>query len=576
MSQQLDNMFGTFTAGEALEAFRRVRLSAATEKTIVYADAGEPHIGVTQDVVASGSQAEIKMANAPGTFKVTASAAITVNAKVYGAADGKVSETVSGSVLFIAREAASANNAVIECFAASHADARGGAAALRDFQDSVTNRLTAPTGSDTVGDRILVIATASGVFTGQENNIAVLEQDASWTFIPASEGMMTYVEDEDIFYEYNGSAWVTLVEFGGIALADAGNITTGTSTGSKIGTATAQKIGFWNATPVVQQNHIADPAATQDSLTDNTGGSANTTLTAVTAAATITDNSGGTDPGDDTIAAVTNNNAITDNSGGVDPADDTIAAVTNVDTLTDSTGGTVDNTVAADAGICILTIPIPDMVQFADGDIVTEIVPGFAGKILSAFWLQEDPVTTGAKGTTLNIEIETTNVTGGVITLTSAACTPLGKYIAGTAITDNNTFAAAEKISIEATSTTAFIEGSGAIVLVCCSTAVNDNFKELADQIITQKAANTAILAAVAQIAAKVNVLTTAVTAITAATKQLSTKQNTTSTAVASSMNNFADIAAQLAKAKTDIDANNTAIDSINALCATIGITAAS
>jgi len=388
--------------------------------------------------------------------------------------------------------------------------------------------------------------------------------------------MMTYVEDEDIFYEYNGSAWVTLVEFGGIALADAGNITAGTTTGTKIGTATAQKLGFWNATPVVQQNHIADPAASQDSLTDNSGGAADTTITAVTAAATITDSSGGVDPGDDTIAAVTNNNAITDSSGGVDPGDDTIAAVTNVDTLTDSTGGSVDNTVAADAGICILAIPIPDMVQFADGDIVTEIVPGFAGKILSAFWLQEDPVTTGAKGTTLNLEIETTNVTGGVITLTSAACTPLGKYIAGTAVSANNVFTAAEKISIEATSTTAFIEGSGTIFLVCCSTAVNDNFKELTDQIITQKAANTAILAAVAQLAAKVNVLTTALTATLAAVAQLAAKQNTTSTAVGSTMNNFADVAAQLAKAKTDIAANNTVIDSINALCATLGITAAS
>jgi len=167
MSQQLDNAIGSFTAGEALEAFRRVKLSAATEKTVVYADAGEPHIGVTQDVCASGSTVDVKMANAPGTFKVCASAAITVNAKVYGSADGKIAETVSGSVLFIAREAASANLAVIECFSASHADAGGGgSAALRDFQDSVTNRLVAPTGSDAVGDRILVIATATGVFAG--------------------------------------------------------------------------------------------------------------------------------------------------------------------------------------------------------------------------------------------------------------------------------------------------------------------------------------------------------------------------------------------------------------------------
>jgi len=37
------------------------------------------------------------------------------------------------------------------------------------------------------------------------------------------------------------------------------DIITDTTTGTKIGTATTQKIGFWNATPVVQQAHIADP-----------------------------------------------------------------------------------------------------------------------------------------------------------------------------------------------------------------------------------------------------------------------------------------------------------------------------
>jgi hypothetical protein len=36
------------------------------------------------------------------------------------------------------------------------------------------------------------------------------------------------------------------------------DIITDTTTGTKIGTATGQKLGFWNATPVVQQAHIAD------------------------------------------------------------------------------------------------------------------------------------------------------------------------------------------------------------------------------------------------------------------------------------------------------------------------------
>lgn len=45
-------------------------------------------------------------------------------------------------------------------------------------------------------------------------------------------------------------------------------------------------------------------------LTDSTGGSANATLAAITAAATITDSGGGTDPGNDTIAAITGDDTV--------------------------------------------------------------------------------------------------------------------------------------------------------------------------------------------------------------------------------------------------------------------------
>lgn len=46
----------------------------------------------------------------------------------------------------------------------------------------------------------------------------------------------------------------------GINFTDARNLGVGTTTGTKIGTGTTQKLGFWNATPVVQQAHIADPS----------------------------------------------------------------------------------------------------------------------------------------------------------------------------------------------------------------------------------------------------------------------------------------------------------------------------
>lgn len=113
----------------------------------------------------------------------------------------------------------------------------------------------------------------------------------------------------------------------------------------------------------------------------------------------------------------------------------------------------------------VLSIPIK-LANVADGDVLTEFVPGFAGSITKVSFVVTDPVTTAAKATTINLEIGTTNLTGGVVALTSANCTPLGAVIDGTAITANNTFGATDSISIEATSTTAFVEGEGVLVIV--------------------------------------------------------------------------------------------------------------
>ncbi len=98
-------------------------------------------------------------------------------------------------------------------------------------------------------------------------------------------------------------------------------------------------------------------------------------------------------------------------------------------------------------------------------DVVTEWVAPFDGEITSVDWTQSTVVSTASKAATLNVEIETTDVSGGEITLTSAACTPLGKYIAGAAVSGDNTFSSGEKISVEATSVTAFAEGTGFIVI---------------------------------------------------------------------------------------------------------------
>lgn len=111
----------------------------------------------------------------------------------------------------------------------------------------------------------------------------------------------------------------------------------------------------------------------------------------------------------------------------------------------------------------VLTVPFASMVTLANGDLVTDLVPGIAGYITHVEWLQGKAVSTASKLATINVEIGSTDLTGGVVSLTSALCTPLGKVIAGTRVTANNRLERNSKISVEATSVTAFVEGDGAL-----------------------------------------------------------------------------------------------------------------
>lgn len=113
----------------------------------------------------------------------------------------------------------------------------------------------------------------------------------------------------------------------------------------------------------------------------------------------------------------------------------------------------------------IVTIPLIHA-SFANGDIVTGYIPGFKGKIVKASYLCTQ-VTTDADGAaTLNLEIGTTNLTGGVITVSNAAMKTLGLVTNGTAITAANEFTATDAISVEAASVTATSDGQGALLLV--------------------------------------------------------------------------------------------------------------
>jgi hypothetical protein len=117
------------------------------------------------------------------------------------------------------------------------------------------------------------------------------------------------------------------------------------------------------------------------------------------------------------------------------------------------------------ANYSVMTIHIT-MAQLADGDILTSFIPGFAGSIEKVTFNPTVPVTTAAKASTLNLEIGTTNLTGGVLALTSANCATLGTIVAGTAITAANVFTDSDTVSLEASSTTTFIEGEGDLYIL--------------------------------------------------------------------------------------------------------------
>jgi hypothetical protein len=99
------------------------------------------------------------------------------------------------------------------------------------------------------------------------------------------------------------------------------------------------------------------------------------------------------------------------------------------------------------------------------GDLVTSFVPHFAGKIIAIDAVATKAASTASKLANLNLEIGTTDVTGGVVALTTAALNAQGKLVAGTAITAENEFAADSLISLEAADVTAFVEGEIDVVI---------------------------------------------------------------------------------------------------------------
>lgn len=107
----------TFKAGVALLKNRRVKVKSGTVTNppeVEYAGSGEQHIAVTLENIATvGDPVGVRLRNDPGVIEVVAEEVLAVGATLYGAADGKVKDTSTGSAIGVAFEAATADGDII-------------------------------------------------------------------------------------------------------------------------------------------------------------------------------------------------------------------------------------------------------------------------------------------------------------------------------------------------------------------------------------------------------------------------------------------------------------------------------
>jgi hypothetical protein len=153
------------------------------------------------------------------------------------------------------------------------------------------------------------------------------------------------------------------------------------------------------------------------------------------------------------------------NATSIDPAD--VISFGPLASLTDSTTGTASDTLAATAGIATVAVPLTlAAMTTAAADLLTAYTPGYAFELLSAEFVTTVLGTGTSASQVLNLEIGTTNVTGGVLTLLLADTNTLGKKTAATAITAANVGTASDTISLEvATGGTVFTAGAGVLLL---------------------------------------------------------------------------------------------------------------
>lgn len=134
--------------------------------------------------------------------------------------------------------------------------------------------------------------------------------------------------------------------------------------------------------------------------------------------------------------------------------------------------------VGSDTTYMTLSIPVPALSAITADTVyvMNGWTPGFAGSVLSlAFVTGTTPASTAGKDIDLQVLIDATPTTGGLLTLLTADINAIGKVKAASAITAANTFAADDTLSIKCQeATAAFSEGNGTLLLTLAATHDHD------------------------------------------------------------------------------------------------------
>jgi hypothetical protein len=113
----------------------------------------------------------------------------------------------------------------------------------------------------------------------------------------------------------------------------------------------------------------------------------------------------------------------------------------------------------------VMPVVIPALADVANGDVVLRFTPGFYGRIESAQFYATTPASTAGRSVTFQPRIADLDVTGGAVYLETTNIDVKGDNVEGSTITGRNVFTDTQEITIVASTSAAFAEGAGVIVL---------------------------------------------------------------------------------------------------------------